>query len=143
MIPLRAQQRYLGIILNLYPQEDLMLRLYVNERDPELYEDDDVAQYREMDQHGYQPKLLRGSLWTLLPSTPPKAIYPEQQWVFSGGARTLIYGYYITGVDSGELAWAEAFRDPVTGALDPPLIRSSGDDLIVVPKTSLRAEVYR
>lgn len=43
------------MILNAIPQEDLVVHLYTNDRDPDAYREDEVREYVEMDGMGYRP----------------------------------------------------------------------------------------
>jgi len=132
--------RMVGMILNAIPQEDLVVHLYTNDRDPDAYREDEVREYVEMDGMGYRPKVLKGSSWSLLAGPPPRGMYAEQSWVFTGGRRQLIHGYFCTWEQTGILAWAEMFKSE--GKPDPRLIRVNNDEIRVIPKFALRQEVY-
>jgi hypothetical protein len=121
----------LGLLVNKYVPEDLVLKLYKNNRAPA---DGDIeTDYTEATFTGYAAKELTGASWTVTPGSPSVVQYGQQTFT-SSAAQTLqsIYGYYLIQKTSLKLVWAERFTDP------PWNIVNLGDIVKVTPKIQLR-----
>lgn len=107
--------------------ENLVLRLYQNNVTPA--ETDAAAAYTVATFTGYADITLTPASWTVTEGAPTEAAYPQQTWT-SSAAQTLqnIYGYYLTRVTSGRIAWAERFPSGPYG------IANNGDNVKVTPK---------
>ena len=107
-IPRSAQALMLGMILNKVPRDDLIVRLYTNDKKPSY--DDTRESYDEVSSMVYDPIHLDASRWLITEEPKTEATYAEQSFTFSGEAGK-VYGYYVTLDDSGDLLWAERFDD--------------------------------
>ena len=90
--------------------ENLVLRLFQNNITPG--ETDTAATYTEATFTGYAAITLTPANWTITEGAPSNAAYPLQTFT-SSAAQALqnVYGYYLTRVTSGRIAWAERFTD--------------------------------
>lgn len=107
--------------------ENLVLKLYKSNTTPA--ETDTAATYTAADFTGYANITLTASSWTVTEGAPSEATYPEQSFI-SSVAQTLqnVYGYYLTRVTSGRIAWAERFP------AGPYPIANLNDTIKVTPK---------
>ena len=125
LVPNVGEVVMLEALLNKTAPEDLVLRLYSNDKTPA---DGDVAgDYTEMTGFGYVAKTLVGSGWTVTPGNPSYGLYAKQTYTFSGAAGNC-YGYYLTQLTSGILMWAERFPG------SPYNVQQSGDKIEVTPR---------
>lgn len=125
LVPNASEATMLEAVLNKTPAEDLVLRLYTNNKTPA--ETDTAASYTEASGSGYAAKSLAGASWSVAGST---ASYAEQTFTFSG-ALGQVYGYFVTQATSGKLMWAERFSD------GPYSIANNGDAVRVTLNISL------
>lgn len=117
----------LEYIVNKDSPEDLVLRLFKNDKTPA--DADDEGDYTEADFTGYSSITLTGSSWTVTPGAPSQASYAQQTFASTADqSQQLIYGYYLTRLTGGELMWAERFTD------GPYAIANNGDQIKVTPK---------
>lgn len=107
-----AGLRMLALILNAAPQEDLALKLFVNDWIPAEHPDDTEANYTELTGHGYAPIPLEADDLGFLAGPPGVATYPQQVFALTPGPAATVYGYYLVWAPSGQLAWAERLSTP-------------------------------
>jgi len=113
VIPTSAEVIILGMILNKVKQDDLMLRLYSNDKKPD--KSDSHNDYTEADGFGYAAIRLQPGRWKIDPGipddeTPTEANYSKCVFEFTGELGR-VYGYFVTREVSGQLMWAERFGD--------------------------------
>lgn len=108
--------------------EDLVLRLFTNDITPK--KSDTTATYQEASGNGYAQKNLDPSGWTVTETVPPAALHAQQIFSFTGPVGN-VYGYFLTRVTSGRIAWAERFAN------GPYEITRSGDEIKVAPRIEL------
>jgi hypothetical protein len=125
LVPINSENTLLETMLNKTPAEDLVLRLYSNNKTPSS--GDVAASYTEVVGAGYAAMPLVGSGWNIATGT---AEFAEQSFIFSS-ANGLVYGYYLTQAVSGLLMWAERFSD------GPYNISNLGDTIKLTPRISL------
>lgn len=92
--------------------EDYSLRLYTA-ISPALGESTTLADFTQATFTGYAAKTLTRAGWGA-PSTSvgtTSSTYAQQTWTHSGsaGSSQTILGYYVVGVTSGKVLWAETF----------------------------------
>lgn len=110
--------------------ENLVLRLYTSNTTPA--ETDTTATYTEATFTGYAAITLTPASWVITEGAPSDATYPQQTFTSSADqAAQSVYGYYLTRVTSGRLAWAERFPN------GPYVIANNGDNVKVTPKFTL------
>lgn len=110
--------------------ENLVLRLYTSNTTPS--ETDTAATYTEATFTGYSAITLTPASWVVTEGAPSSAAYPQQTFTSSANqAAQSVYGYYLTRVTSGRLAWAERFPN------GPYVIANTGDNIKVTPKFTL------
>lgn len=120
----------LAAIVAKTPAENLVLRLYTNDITPA--EADTTATYTEATFTGYAALTLTPASWVVTEGAPSDATYPQQTFTSSADqAPQSVYGYYLTRVTSGRLAWAERFPN------GPYVIANNGDNVKVTPKCTL------
>lgn len=127
-----GQQRCLAAIVNKSPAEDMVLRLFVNDKQPGA--GDVATDYSEADFAGYAQLILSGARWRILSGDRVAAIFPEQIFV-NATRRELaqeVFGYYVTQTKSGILMWAERFSD------GPYAVGNEGDQIRVTPRLEIR-----
>lgn len=107
--------------------ENLRYRLFTNNITPA--ETDVAGSYTEATGGGYGSIEMLGGTWVVTPGAPSTALYPQQQWGFTGPltAGASIYGYYVTRVTSADLMFADRFATARTPA-------NSGDALRLTPQ---------
>jgi hypothetical protein len=101
----------------------LTLRLFVNDRVPE--KGDTLSEYTEASGGGYAALDLPPGPWTVMPTVPALASYPEQTLGFTGLVGD-VYGYLLT--DGEDLVVAERFGN---GPYD---VRRNGDQIKITPR---------
>lgn len=127
LVPDRGERSVLELVTNKRAVENLLLKLFVNNVTPA--ESDTAASYTEMSTQGYAAKTLVGADWTVTGGAPSDATASLQTWTFDGtGGLTQVYGYFLVGVTSGLLWWAERFSD------GPYPIANNGDKINLTPK---------
>jgi hypothetical protein len=110
--------------------ENLVLRLFKSNTTPG--ETDTAATYTEADFTGYAAITLTPSSWTVTEGAPSDASYPQQTFTSSANQTVQqVYGYYLTRVTSGRIAWAERFAD------GPYPVANLNDLIKVTPKITL------
>lgn len=116
----------LEAFVNRTPPQNLVARLFTNNITPA--DTDTAATYTEANGTnfpGYAGITLTGASWGAYASG--SVSYAQQTWTASGVATADVYGYFMTQVTSGILAWSE--RD----ASAPFPIRVSGDAVRLTP----------
>jgi len=120
----------LAAIVGKAAAENLVLHLYTNDVTPG--ETDTTASYTEATFTGYAAITLTAANWVVTEGAPSDATYPQQTFTSSADqAPQSVYGYYLTRVTSGRLAWAERFPS------GPYVIANNGDNVKVTPKFTL------
>lgn len=122
LVPNAAESIILANFLNKTAPEDLVLRLYSNNKTPA--EADTEASYTEATGGGYAAVNLTASSWAITPGAPSSGAYPQVTFTFTGVVGN-VYGYYITQFTSGKLMWAELFTN------GPYNIQNNGDQIKV------------
>ena len=126
VIPTLSANRMLAHILNAETPQDLVLKLFENDREPEP--DDTAEDYREPG--GYTSHLLAGFDWNIAEG---KATAPVQVFQFRG-FKGDVHGYFVVTGASGKLMWAERFSD------GPYRIQNNGDKVTVLPRITLKSD---
>ena len=110
--------------------ENLVLRLYISDTTPA--ETDTAATYTEATFTGYAAITLTPANWVITEGAPGDATYPQQTFTSSANQTPqTVYGYYLTRVTSGRIAWAERFPS------GPYVIANNGDNVKVTLKFTL------
>lgn len=130
VVPMDGQGSMLALIVNKRQPEDLVLKLFVNDLDPNRGHSS--QDFVELEGFGYEPKTLPGDNWTIVEGDPSFAAYARQIFEFSGAVGE-VFGYYIVQ-ESGNLMWAERFPDA------PFTIKNDGDEIKVTPRMELEME---
>ena len=121
MLPDRGQQVAFETLLNVRMSEDLLLRLFDNDREPAP--GDTEADYEEASFPGYAPAVLPGWEWSI---EGRRATMADRTFERSGTGRSvLIYGFLITQGEA--LVSARRFRD------GPYQLTNAGDSITVTP----------
>ena len=129
----QGEQICLEALVNKTAPQDLVLKLYKNDKTPA--DGDDEGDYTEATFTGYAHADLAGASWTVTPGAPTEAAYAQQTFTSSADQTTEnIYGYFIVQVTSGKLVWAERFSDA------PNPITNNGDNIKVTPKIQLKKQ---
>lgn len=127
LVPNNGEGDLLSFGLNKSTPENVVLRLFQNNITPA--ETDTAATYTEATFTGYAALTLTGASWTVNEGAPTEAVYAQQTFTGTGAAMNQNqYGYYLTRVTSGRIAWAERFSD------GPYLINNNGDNIKVTPR---------
>lgn len=119
-VPNCGEARILAHVLKQTALEDLVLRLYANDRTPA--EGDVAADYTEVTGGGYAAITLDPADWTIVEGAPTTATQPVQTFSFSAAVGE-VYGYYITEISSGILMTVERFSDGPYDVVGPAQIR--------------------
>lgn len=111
--------------------ENFYLKLYKTNVTPD--QDSVDSDFTEADFSGYSAKTLTRSSWDAASTVSNKASssYVAQTWTNSGSSQT-IYGYYIVGVSTGTLYWAELFASP--------RVLATGESETLTPVFTLNSE---
>lgn len=125
LVPNNGEGDLLAYAVNKSASQDLVLRLYTNNITPA--ETDTAVTYTEAAANGYAAVQLAGANWTITEGAPSLADYPQQIFIFTGALGN-VYGYFLTRLTSGRIAWAERFTD------GPYNIVNNGDQIKVTPK---------
>lgn len=130
LVPNNGESDLLSFGLNKSAPENGVLRLYQNDITPS--ETDTAASYTEATFTGYAAVTLTGASWTIVEGAPSEASYAQQAFV-SSADQTLqaIYGYFVTRITSGRIAWAERF------SAAPYNIENNNDTINVTSKITL------
>lgn len=127
IVPNNGEGDSLSAIVAKSAAEDLVLRLFKNNITPS--ELDVAASYTESDFTGYSSINLVGANWVITEGAPSDASYAEQTITSSADqAEQFAYGYFLTRVTSGRIAWSELFTD------GPYSIARNGDVVKIAPK---------
>jgi hypothetical protein len=115
---------------------DKALLLFGNDIQPAA--GDAIDRYVEPQFKGYEPIILKPSLWTIDEKNPTTALYPAQTFIaLDWQPPETVFGYLVIDRDSGVLQWAERF-EPTTESPDVPyLIQASGQTIKIVPSFSV------
>mgnify|MGYP001612451025 CR=1 FL=1 len=128
VIPDRAKAMILAMLLKQVPPEPLVLRLFINDREPHL--DDTAARYLEPEGSGYAAIPLRGAEWTIDEGPPVRAEHTGATFKFTGYVGD-VWGYYVAQA-SGRMLWAERFER------GPYRVLNWGDEIQVTPGITLQ-----
>jgi hypothetical protein len=129
----------LELLSKILKDEDAILNLYKNNYIPN--EDSLLSSFTVADFDGYVSKTLVKTNWSVptseypgVPCNDNEAVsrYAEQSWT-CGIAGNTVYGYYVVGVTSAVLLWADSFA--VAKVLE------EGDILRIIPKLQLRTRI--
>jgi hypothetical protein len=130
LVPNNGEGDMLTALVAKAAAENLMLRLFKSNTTPA--EADATATYTEADFTGYSSLTLTAASWVITEGAPSNAAYPQVTFTSSAGAQSQsVYGYYLTRVTSGRIAWAERFTD------GPYVIVNNGDQIKVTPLITL------
>jgi len=103
-----AKGRMLQMRLNTLAPQDLVLRLYSNDKTPAV--GDVAGDYTEVTGGGYAAITLDPADWTVTEASPATAALVEQVFAFASAVGN-VYGYFVTEAVSGLLLGAERFSD--------------------------------
>lgn len=132
-VPNQGEQDAVEAFLNITSAEDLILKLYKNDKVPA--DGDTEADYTEADFVGYSESPLSPTEWNVTPGNPCTAEQPTHSFISTqGGQSQNVYGYFVVGAISGRLKWAERFTD---GPYD---IVNLDDEIKVTPVFTGRSE---
>ena len=111
LVPNNGEGDMLTALVAKAAAENLVLRLYQSNTTPA--ETDVAATYTEATFTGYTALTLTPASWVVTEGAPGSAAYPQATFTSSAvqGVAQLIYGYYLTRVTSGRIAWSERFTD--------------------------------
>jgi hypothetical protein len=130
LVPNNGEGDMLAAITAKAAAENLVLRLFKSNTTPA--EGDTTASYTEADFTGYTPLTLTPASWVVSEGAPSDATYPQVTFASTADqAAQSVYGYYLTRVTSGRIAWAERFAD------GPYAIVNNTDQIKVTPKITL------
>lgn len=110
LVPNVGEVDMLGMFVNKTTQENLILKLYSNDKTPA--EADVAGDYTETDFTGYAAITLTGASWVITPGAPSTASYAKQTFTSSAAQTKNCYGYFLVGATSGVLKFAERFASP-------------------------------
>lgn len=125
LVPNNGEGDMLAYAVNKSTPQDLVLRLYTNNITPA--ETDTAATYTEAAGNGYASLQMAGANWTITEGAPSSADFAQQDFTFTGALGN-VYGYFLTRLTSGRIAWVERFSD------GPYNIVNNGDQIKVTPK---------
>jgi hypothetical protein len=106
--------------LNVTAPETLVLKLFSNNRTPA--KTDVTADYTEVSGNGYTAVTLTPANFVFTSGDPGSAAYPQVTFSFTGAAGN-VYGYFVVGATSGNLAFANRFSNA------PINIANNGDEI--------------
>lgn len=136
VVPSVAERIMLQNILNKQLPQNLVLKLYQNDRVPRS--GDVAANYQEANFIGYSAAVLSGDQWKLDNGIPVGAVGETQ--VFTSKADQpgqAIFGYYVVQADSGLLMWAERFVPNSVFGEVPVVIAQNRASIAVTPVLTL------
>ena len=125
IVPNSAEVFILRYVTNSAVPEDLDIRLYVNDLNPD--ESVVVGNFIEANGGDYAKIELNSTLWIVTPGEPTVAEHPQVSWTFTGAVGS-VYGYYITRRTTGDLVWAERFTN------GPYNVANANDQIRVTPR---------
>lgn len=131
LVPNNGEGDMLTALVAKAAAENLVLRLFQSNTIPA--ETDATITYTEATFTGYTALTLTPASWVVTEGAPSNAAYPQATFTSSAvqGAAQAIYGYYLTRVTSGRIAWAERFSD------GPYSISNLNDAIKVTPIITL------
>lgn len=130
LVPNHGEGDMLNALIAKAAAENLVLRLYTSNTTPA--EADTAATYTEATFTGYAALTLTAANWVITEGAPSNAAYPQVTFTSSAGAQSQsVYGYFLTRVTSGRIAWAERFTD------GPYVIVNNGDAIKVTAQITL------
>ena len=110
LVPNNGEGDMLTALVAKAAAENLVLRLFQSNTTPA--EADVTATYTEATFTGYAALTLTAASWVVTEGAPGSAAYPLVTFTSSiAQTAQLVYGYYLTRVTSGRIAWAERFTD--------------------------------
>ena len=130
LVPNNGEGDMLTALVAKAAAENLVLRLFQSNTTPA--ETDVAATFTEATFTGYAAQTLTPASWVVTEGAPGSAAYPQATFT-SSAAQTaqLVYGYYLTRVTSGRIAWSERFSD------GPYSISNLSDAIRVTPIITL------
>lgn len=129
VVPSSSESIILEYVLNRRAPEELVMKLYTNDVFPNHTSTE--KDFVEPTGGGYAPINLLSDSWTIIPGMSSRAEHLPVSWKFNGPAGR-IYGYFVTGQESGHVMWAERFEKA------PFHIKTSGDEIHITPRLSLK-----
>jgi len=130
LMPNNGEGDALAAILAKAAAENLVVRLYQNNITPA--ETDVTATYTESTFTGYAAHTATPANWTVVEGAPTEASYPLTSFTSSADQTSEpAYGYYLTRVTSGRIAWSERFP------AGPYNIANNLDKVDLTPKITL------
>ena len=108
------------------PREDLVVRLFGNNIDPDRKHT--AASFMEVSGYGYAPRMIVPADFSI---TTEGAKSEPVEWTFTGPLGW-VYGYVVTGKDSGMSVWAHRLKEPRH-------VRVKGDSLTITPAVRIRS----
>ena len=128
LVPNNGEGDGVSYFVNKTAPENLVLRLYTSNTTPA--ETDTTATYTEASGFGYASVTLTGASWTVAEGAPTLASFAQQTFTFTGSLGN-VYGYHLTRITSGRIAYAERFTD------GPYNIVNNGDQIKITPQITL------
>lgn len=130
LVPNNGEGDMLSAVVAKAAAENLVLRLFKSNTTPA--ETDTAATYTEATFTGYAAETLTAASWVVTEGAPGDATYPQVTFTSTADQTAEpIYGYYLTRVTSGRIAWAERFP------AGPYSIANNGDAIKVTPIITL------
>lgn len=130
LVPNNGEGDMLTALIAKAAAENLVLRLFQSNTTPA--ETDTTATYTEATFTGYAAQTLTPASWAVTEGAPGSAAYPQATFTSTAAqAAQLVYGYYLTRVTSGRIAWSERFTD------GPYSISNLNDAIRVTPIITL------
>lgn len=120
VVPNEGENKTLSLMLNKTNPEDLILRLYTNNKVPSA--GDSISSFVEASGSGYAANNLVANDWVIESGDPTIASYPQVTFGFTGSLGD-VYGYYVTQETSNVVMFAEKFSN------GPFNIQNSGDEI--------------
>jgi hypothetical protein len=108
VVPNEGEEQILNVIFGKSAAEDLSVRLYTNNYTPD--ESATLSSFTEASTFGYTSVPVTSTDWTIAGGNPTYGTTPELMFPFTGAAGNM-YGYFVVGVTSGKVYWAELFED--------------------------------
>lgn len=131
LVPNAELVRTLELRLNISTPEDLQIRLYSNNYTP--VSGSTAGDFTQATFTGYSAVTIDEEDWDITSADPAVALLDAAvEFTSTAGSQNQdIYGYYIVGVTSGRLIWAERFTD------GPYNIANLNDKISVTPRITL------
>lgn len=129
LVPKSTKSMILQFLTNKSSPENLILKLYSNEKDPK--EGDVESDYEEIEGGGYIALKLNPDQWIIkYKDEVVEASYPDVDFTFNGPVGN-VYGYYVIQENSGNIVWSDRFDS------GPHDIKNNGDQIKVTLKYRL------